>query len=333
MSSEDRSRRLRLRRTASVVFLVGGILLIALAAGSTLLRVPLLGIFLAAQAFWQMLLAAAVIVLLIGLAITALSRKRDLLVLSAVVSLVATAGLMVSMTTRSQVTNPAGIQKTGELRILSWNTNQQDVSVEQLEHLILKLHPNVVALPEYFPQVAKGTLSSVAGENDMQIVGSENSSATLLVSKQLGDYRIVDAANTPAWAGFLAQSSDAAAPPLLVAHLQRPSIVGASTWASHIAWVRDACSTRAGVVAVGDFNGTDTNIRSAGQLACDDAASSLGIDSTGTWPANLPGGVGAAIDHVMATKNWKARSYAVLGGQDAGGSDHRPIFVTLDKRM
>jgi endonuclease/exonuclease/phosphatase (EEP) superfamily protein YafD len=49
----------------------------------------------------------------------------------------------------------------------------------------------------------------------------------------------------------------------------------------------------------------------------------------GTWPTNVPALVGAPIDHVLATPNWRATGFRVLAGEDAAGSDHRPVLARL----
>lgn len=319
-------------RVASGILLIGGISLALSAIGSSVFAVPTFGVLLAVQAFWPVVLGFAVVPMLIGMTLAIVSQRGRLVVMSVILVALTIAVTAVAVVDRSGTDGAAVLAKGGSLRVLSWNTDQQDVSVRQLETLIGELRPDVVALPEYFPQVASGTLRDLAVEHGLQIVGTENSSATLLVSDRLGRYQVSDAGTTPAWAGFLARSTNRSAPTLLVAHLQRPSVMSASTWASHVGWVRRACAADSNLVAVGDFNGTNANLRSAGPLACRDAATTLGVNSTGTWPTGLPPRLGATIDHVMTSKNWKVRSYAVLGGREADGSDHRPIFVTVDAR-
>jgi endonuclease/exonuclease/phosphatase (EEP) superfamily protein YafD len=61
---------------------------------------------------------------------------------------------------------------------------------------------------------------------------------------------------------------------------------------------------------------------------CRDVASSTGNGMLGTWPSNVPALLGAPIDHIMASENWRATGSEVL--EDAGGSDHRALVAQLE---
>jgi endonuclease/exonuclease/phosphatase family metal-dependent hydrolase len=85
----------------------------------------------------------------------------------------------------------------------------------------------------------------------------------------------------------------------------------------------------------GDFNSTLDALNAHSTRAgsnfgeCDDAAFARHGAANGTWPTSLPMVLGAQIDHVMTTDNWKPVSMKVIGTEDESGSDHRPIVVTL----
>ena len=51
--------------------------------------------------------------------------------------------------------------------------------------------------------------------------------------------------------------------------------------------------------------------------------------AVGTWPTMLPALIGAPIDHVLATPNWRVSGMRVIASHDGYGSDHRPILVQL----
>jgi endonuclease/exonuclease/phosphatase (EEP) superfamily protein YafD len=332
MSSLHAGKAFSAGRFLGRVSVVAGLVLALLALGLQVVPVPAIGILLAIQAFPQVLLAAALLLFVVGLVGALVSRSKKLSALLMAFVVFSGATFSVSIAGRSSAAGSHAISAVGALRILSWNTNQQDISVQQLHRVMAKTRPDVVALPEYFPKVAVGSLDELAAGYNMQIVGSENSAATLLVAKKLGKYRVVDARDTPAWAGFMARPANASAPTLLIAHLQRPSLASAATWATHVAWVRQSCEKEDNLLAVGDFNATNANLQGVGISSCKDASSSLGVGSTGTWPASIPGRLGAAIDHVMTSAQWEARSYEVLQGAGTSGSDHRPIFAVVYRR-
>lgn len=265
--------------------------------------------------------------------IAAIRGRLRLATAAGLVVLVVGAGLGIVLTagrSAPSTTVPSASSSAGQLRILSWNTNQQDVSAEQLGALIKTEQANVVALPEYFTAVADGTLAGLAQEHDMQIIGTDSSSATLLISKHLGTYSLADQETTPAWAGFVATSDNPRAPALLVAHLQRPSLVDSSIWQSHVDWARQQCADRRNIVAVGDYNATLANLGGDQLGPCQDAASALGHESTGTWPSALQASLGAAIDHTFFGSGWEPVAFAVLDSQATRGSDHRPIVTVLN---
>lgn len=283
------------------------------------------------RAFPQFSFLVAFLLALPGSILAAHRRSKLLSIVAAAVLIVASMGVAISVSGRSAVQSSVPAPAAGQLRVLSWNTNQQDVSEEQVEDIVRLTSPSVVVLPEYFPQAAVRSLAGLAKARGMQVLGSESSSATLLVSNSLGRYRIAGSDSTPAWAGFLAEPDSGVGPSILAAHLQRPSLGSSSEWQRHAEWVRQACNSRPNLIAVGDFNADNGSLGNGSLGGCRDAAESLGIDSAATWPTFLPASLGATIDHVMSTGEWHAKSYSVVGNGATGGSDHRPIFAVLTK--
>lgn len=299
---------------------------------SQLQELSKLPVFFIFAAFPQLCLLASLLVSIVGGILAGVARSRLLATLGIIILFSTASAFCVSAIGRTSVQGPGAASSGGALRILSWNTDQQDVSQQQLHDLIEDIEPDVVVLPEYFPQVARTALSSVARSEGMAILGSDSSSATVLVSTKLGQYHLTDEKHTPAWAGFLVKPMSGVGASFLVAHLQRPSPASTATWAEHEQWVKNECLSQHDLIAVGDFNATNANMDDLGSVGCRDAAAALGVRSTGTWPTQLPACLGAAIDHVMATKNWKPLSYNVVHDADTAGSDHRPVFVVLRGR-
>ena len=60
-----------------------------------------------------------------------------------------------------------------------------------------------------------------------------------------------------------------------------------------------------------------------------DAASATDNAAVGTWPTALPALLGAPIDRVLATENWRVTGMRVIQSHDSHGSDHRPVLAQL----
>jgi endonuclease/exonuclease/phosphatase (EEP) superfamily protein YafD len=104
-------------------------------------------------------------------------------------------------------------------------------------------------------------------------------------------------------------------------------------WRSDLRWLTTACGNN-NVIMAGDFNSTldhytGLGIDSATIGNCSDAAHATNNAGVGTWPAALPALLGAPIDHVMTTPNWRVTGMRVVQSEDGAGSDHRPVLVQL----
>jgi endonuclease/exonuclease/phosphatase (EEP) superfamily protein YafD len=318
---------------------VRGVVSVALAAGAAALvvaellmprtsdgTVPVLHVLVAFRAL--VLTAVAVAAVVVALLVLVLRWRRTVVAAAVVVAVLGVA-VAVLAADRTPTVDPAAVRASaaGSLRVLEWNTGQQDVDDRTIQALVAATDPDVVVLPEYFTTIARGTLAEIAERRHMQVLGSVSSSATLLVSRSLGTYR-VDDTGAPPWAGFVAVPSDPTSPRLVVTHLQRPGASSTALWREHVAWAGRAC--RGDSIAVGDFNASVDDLGATRRLGdCVDSAVALGEHPRGTWPTVLPAALGATIDHVFVGSGWRPVVSSVLAGEDHAGSDHRPVFAVL----
>jgi endonuclease/exonuclease/phosphatase (EEP) superfamily protein YafD len=124
----------------------------------------------------------------------------------------------------------------------------------------------------------------------------------------------------------------AVSPVLVAAHPLAPISRGAmATWRAETELVADLCASTPGVIVAGDLNSTldHPGLRDLGP--CIDAARASGAGALGTWPASAPRFLAAPIDHVLVDgRAWRVVGFQVLSR--TGGSDHRPILATLERR-
>ncbi|MCU1583401.1 MAG: endonuclease/exonuclease/phosphatase family protein, partial [Microbacteriaceae bacterium] len=104
-----------------------------------------------------------------------------------------------------------------------------------------------------------------------------------------------------------------------------------------LAWLNTICESK-NVIVAGDFNSTLDHLAGLGADAshtlgnCTDAALKTGNAAVGTWPTAIPALLGAPIDHVMVTDDWRVTGMRVVQNLDTAGCDHRPIVVQLQPR-
>jgi endonuclease/exonuclease/phosphatase (EEP) superfamily protein YafD len=256
------------------------------------------------------------------------ATKPEQLVAIILVGLLGATSVLDIASARPVNVGTVGRSMPGDLRLLSWNTNQDRTSVKSITNLVRKLHPDVIVLPEYFGAIAPRISASLPAGVYSRALSWNAAASSVWVSKALGSYKVVTT-GVPSWAGFEIQPIDSiAAPSFVIAHLQHASIISAQLWDKHTDWVARACDGP-NVIAVGDFNSTAQNLPRAGLGKCRDVSTTLGTTATGTWPTLLPAGVGAQIDRVLVGSDWRPVRFDVLGGEDQAGSDHRPIVVDL----
>jgi endonuclease/exonuclease/phosphatase (EEP) superfamily protein YafD len=132
----------------------------------------------------------------------------------------------------------------------------------------------------------------------------------------------------------LAAPADGTGPTILAVHAVAPIPGEMDHWRSDLQWLSEACAN-GNIIMAGDFNSTLDHYRDlatedgATLGACYDGALATDNGAVGTWPTALPPLLGAPIDHVMATSNWRFSGMRVIESVDGQGSDHRPVLAQL----
>jgi len=223
------------------------------------------------------------------------------------------------------------------LVVLSFNTLNV-VPPSDLFELVSAHHADVVVLPETSHRTGMKVAALMAQTgNPMQVhtvAGASPvvSGTTLLVGERVGDYPTATALPTR-FGSLRAEPSDPHTSPVLVAaHPISPGHQDTmEAWRQDTALIAHTCATTPGAVVAGDLNATldHPGLRDLGP--CVDAALEVGEASHGTWPSSAPSLLATPIDHVLVDgRAWRVVDFAVLPA--TGGSDHRPIVATLERR-
>jgi endonuclease/exonuclease/phosphatase (EEP) superfamily protein YafD len=290
----------------------------------------------------EVVAAAAIGVLLVAFGMIA-HRARLLLGTLAVVLFafaIAVSGIMLVRGVGSPDVPTAG---RNDLTVLSWNTLGGSVPASEIARVALTNHADVVALPETTATTAR-EVAAILGRDGRPVVAhtvaldhvAPARSTSLLISRELGSYRVrASAGDTEVVPSLVAEPSGGQRAPLLVAvHAVAPSGEDLEAWRSDLRWIAGRC-TGGNVVLAGDFNATLDHLTGLGAAGpdsvgdCRDAAAATGNAAVGTWPTSIPALVGAPVDHVLATRNWRPTGFRVLAGEDAAGSDHRPVLARM----
>lgn len=234
------------------------------------------------------------------------------------------------------------------LRVLTWNTNGAAVSADRIAQVIDEQDADIVALPETSQAVGEQIAIRMRDAGNPMWVhhvnirpdvvnGPQAWQTTILISADLGDYSVIassrdGSSNTGSVPSAVAMPTDGEGPTIVAVHAVAPRKEAMTGWKQDLAWIADQCPAGDFILA-GDFNATLDHMASYGSEGgtmgrCQDAASATGTGMMGTWPADVPALVGAPIDHVMASENWRATGTVVL--EDAGGSDHRALVAQLE---
>jgi endonuclease/exonuclease/phosphatase (EEP) superfamily protein YafD len=235
-----------------------------------------------------------------------------------------------------------------DVTILSWNTLGGHPGAKAVADLALERGADIVTLPETTDAFATEVAELMrAGGHPMWAYNLSFSeiydarSTALLISPDLGDYTVESAGgtgppgNTNVSPTVVASPVSGDGPTIVSVHAVSPLRGEMSNWRSDLDWLAQQCAGD-DVIMAGDFNATLDHMAGRGtdgaQLgACRDAALAQGAAAVGTWPSDVPALLGAPIDHVMATANWKAEHFEVITSLDSLGSDHRPIVATLTR--
>ncbi|ROS30957.1 endonuclease/exonuclease/phosphatase family protein [Cellulomonas sp. PhB150] len=274
--------------------------------------------------------AAALVVVALSLLLPRPARTAAVpLLVVLVLSGVAQVGVLVA---RSTAAEP---EARGEesVVVLSFNTLGR-AQPRTLAALVRQEGADVVVLPETSAATATATAALLADEGIAMQVRTAPSvdpfvdGVALLVSPAVGRYS--DAEILPMRHGALSVTGDG--PTLVAVHPVSPSSVGSMpTWRTETRAAADACASRPGAIVAGDFNATLDHPAMQHLGPCVDAADAVGRSTSGTWPASAPTWLATPIDHVLVDgRTWRVLDFDVLPA--TGGSDHRPVVATLERR-
>ncbi len=238
--------------------------------------------------------------------------------------------------TRSAVTS------SSEVTVLSWNTLGDAPGAQAIASLALNSGAEVVTLPETTRATADAVAALMKADGHPMTVHSiafdhvsKARSTSMLIATKLGDYRVDDTrGSTSTLPSVIARPSDGSGPTIIAVHAVSPVPGELNHWRSDLEWLSKHC--RGNTIMAGDFNATLDHLVGLGATGqsigeCEDAAGSTGNAAVGTWPTSLPALLGAPIDHVMVTADWRVTGMRVIENEDTAGSDHRPILAQLQR--
>ncbi|BDZ55958.1 endonuclease/exonuclease/phosphatase family protein [Agromyces marinus] len=289
-------------------------------------------------------LAAGVVAAVLALAMLLGSGRRLLGALTAILIVFALGNLGV-LAARG-LGGEAAPEASGQVTVLSWNTLGEVPDAVTIADLALAQGADVVVLPETTePLGEEVAIAMREGGRPMWVHTqafddiAKARSTTILITPDLGDYRVVNdpwpgpPGNTNTLPSVVAEPADGAGPRIVAVHAVAPIRWELRNWRSDLDWLAEQCAGE-NVIMAGDFNATLDHFAGrgidGGDLGrCEDAAKAGGAGGLGTWPTSVPELLGSPIDHVLATPTWRVDGFRVLDGLDGAGSDHRPIVATL----
>ncbi|CAN5204421.1 hypothetical protein BH09ACT5_BH09ACT5_19240 [soil metagenome] len=229
-----------------------------------------------------------------------------------------------------------------DVTVLSWNTLGDAPGADVIASLALDTGVGGVVLLETTNTTGLEVAALMEREGSTMSVFttaydevSKARSTTLLVSADLGEYESDPAlVTTSVLPTVVAVPVDGTGPTIIAVHAVAPIPGEMQHWRDDLTWLKNAC-TGGNLIMAGDVNSTLdhhaglSTSDSATIGDCADAADATGNAAVGTWPAALPALLGAPIDHVMATPNWRVSGFRVIQSHDGYGSDHRPVLAQL----
>jgi endonuclease/exonuclease/phosphatase (EEP) superfamily protein YafD len=303
--------------------------------------------------------AAAVVVFLLLLALVV----RPFRALGASLAVLVTAFILVSAVVLASRGFGPGDSIAAEGRsadavtVVAWNTLGPATEPAEVADLALETAADVVVLPETREEdaVAAAVLLREAGRPMWVLTAAYDTisparSTSMLVSVELGEYSF-DATErtTSVLPTVVATPVSGEGPTLIAVHAVAPTTKQMDNWRSDLSLLAELC-TGDDVIMAGDFNATidhfsglgslDSTTRETDRLSssarlgeCTDAAATAGAGAVGTWPTAIPALLGAPIDHVLATDEWRVTGFRVLDDRDTTGSDHRPVVAVLESAL
>lgn len=335
-----------LSRIAAIIVVIGVIILGAIAVWPQFFGVQRLPIVAQVVSLRGLSIAGALFAIVVLILLAFLFRAtRKLFAAIGVVLAVFVIASSIVLATRGL--GDASFQKKGQadLTVLSWNTLGDAPGAKEIARLALAAGADIVTLPETTSDTAiKVAKLMKAGGHPMWVYTfhydliSKSRSTSLLTSVDLGEYRVdTDHRTTNVLPTIVAVPVDGTGPTIIAVHVVSPIPSELNRWKLDLTWLTTACSG-SNVIMSGDFNSTLDHYRGLSSAPdatignCFDAGGATGNAGVGTWPTALPELLGAPIDHVMATKNWRITGMRVIGSEDHAGSDHRPMVVQLSPR-
>jgi endonuclease/exonuclease/phosphatase (EEP) superfamily protein YafD len=290
--------------------------------------------------------AALVVALLLLAQIRPVRRLTGALAALVLLFGVGNAGVLVLRGLDTHPATPAAAETTDAVTVLSWNTLGDAPGAAAIARLALARNADVVTLPETTEKTGVAVAKAMRdGGRPMWVhtisfdLISKARSTTLLISPDLGDYTVSSDSgsgppgNTNVLPTVVATPVDGTGPTIIAVHAVAPIQWEMPNWRSDLDWLAGQCTGN--VIMAGDFNATVDHLagREASAPAvlgdCRDAALATVSGAVGTWPTFVPPLLGAPIDHVLATPNWRVQGMSVIESEDGAGSDHRPIVATL----
>ena len=285
--------------------------------------------------------AAALLVVLLVLA-TASRRFRRLGLSLSALALVFLLLNAAVLTSRGFGGRALPARAATDLTVVAWNTLGGAPGPDAIATLAIDSDADIVALPETTEATAKAVAERMTAAGLPMVSHtvahghvSPSRSTSVLISTALGAYHLNRAAGSTSTLPSLVMVPDSGTGPTIVAaHPVAPLPSELENWNGDLHWLAGACPS-GDVILAGDFNATLDHLAGLGTApgttvgACTDAALRAHSAAVGTWPTGVPALLGAPIDHVMTTKNWRVVGMRVIEDLDAAGSDHRPIVARL----
>ena len=285
--------------------------------------------------------AAALLVVLLVLA-TASRRFRRLGLSISALALVFILLNAAVLTSRGFGGNALPARAATDVTVVAWNTLGGAPGPDVIATLAIDSDADIVALPETTEATAKAVAERMSAAGLPMVSHtvahghvSPARSTSVLISTTLGTYHLDEAAGSTSTLPSLVMVPDSGTGPRIVAaHPVAPLPSELKNWNGDLHWLAGACPS-GNVLLAGDFKATLDHLAGLGTApgmtvgACADSALRANSAAVGTWPTGIPALLGAPIDHVMTTKNWRVLGMRVVQNLDSAGSDHRPIVVRL----
>ena len=232
--------------------------------------------------------------------------------------------------------------KKGDLIVMSWNTLGEATGAQAIADLAISSNASIVSLPETTQPIAVEVALIMKAQGHPMYVHTvsfgrvaKSRSTSVLTSPSIGRYHLDDTVRSTVAGPTVVIAPDSGTGPVIVgAHPIAPVPRGMPAWRRDLGLLATLCS-RDNVIMAGDFNSTLDHLDGFASLPtatvgrCADAALASHSAGYGTWPTSVPATLGATIDHVMATPNWRVTAFRVVQTLDHSGSDHRPIIAQL----